>query len=217
MLGSTGEGASSTMLHSAIDSALDDLARLVPKASYVVMNLVPNQSEYSVPDSTYRVLDVVFPDFGRMPSDFECMSSDFAVSFGMPDEYPPHSHSMWVIEAQKWEQFNNLFGYDWDYDMDSKTLTVIPAPTSSGKMALKLSVMRTVHDLPVRLEIPLRELAVAEAMRSLAATVGSGITSVPIGIGTVSFDAEKLNSQADLIRKRAIEKLGTGGGAVVVG
>ena len=47
----------------------------------------------------------------------------------------------------------------------------------------------------------------------------SRIVSVPIGIGTVTYDSKGLEEKADSVRASALKKLGisSGGGAVLIG
>ena len=211
LLGSNGTGASSAMLQSAIDTALDDLSRLKPLVKYFAVNLVPNQQEYAVPETTYNVLDVVFPSYaGASEEQLVSLVEEW-------EDYLYHSHSMALIDAQKWEQFENLFGYDWEYDIDRNVLIVMPAPQISGKMLVKLSEERTLSTLPKSMAKIVQDLALSEGLRSLATTVGGGITSVPIGIGNVSFNAGTLIAQADAVKASALAKLGTQGGAVIIG
>lgn len=209
LLGSSGAGVSSTMVQSAIDSALDDLARFQPKIQYVPVNLVSGVSTYPVPDDTYSVLDVAFPDPGY---------SNLA-EFESADLSEFHSHSLVVIIAQKWEQFENSYGYDWEYDIDSMSVLVMPTPQVNSKMLVRIAKKRAITEVPDSLLKSIEDLALAETLRSLAMTVGGGITSVPIGIGSVTFSSEKLVVQADAIRAKALKRLGTstGGGAVLVG
>jgi hypothetical protein len=212
MLGSTGVSIPSASLQSAIDSALDDLARLKPKVQYVPVTLIAGISEYDVPADTYNVLDVVFPDLGTVDPDvFGPVSLADAVDF--------HRHSLLVILAQKWEQFDNSFGYNWEYNIDTKKVLVMPTPHVNSLMVLRIAQKRTIEELPDSLLIVVEKLALAEALRSLAVTVGGGITSVPIGIGNVSFSSERLTQQADALRAEALKRLGTndGGGAVLIG
>lgn len=212
MLGSNGTGVSQTLLDSAIDTALDDVSRLKPKSSYVVMNMVAGQAVYAAPEGTYKVLDVVFPDVSALSA----VGLDTAFPY-VPTDSPPMSHSVAVIEAQQWEQFQNLHGYDWEYDADAQTVKVMPVPTTSGKMALQVSVLRTVLDLPVSMRRALELLTVAAALDDLAGSVGGGITSVPIGIGSVTFDPKRLTEQADQLREKAYARLGIGRGQVIAG
>lgn len=208
LLGSNGTGVTTTLLDSAIDTALDDMSRLKPKVSYVVMDMVAGQAVYTVPTGTYKVLDVVFPDPGGL--------ADAELAYSL-DGMPPMNHSLAIIEAQMWEQFQNLYGFDWEYNADAGTVTVMPTPTTSGKMALKVSELRTLLDLPVSMSKAAESLALAAVLSDMTASVGGGITSVPIGIGSVSFDPSRLVVQAERLRKEAYSKLGLGGGQVIVG
>jgi hypothetical protein len=207
LLGSSGAGVSSTMVQSAIDSALDDLARFQPEIEYVPVNLVAGVSMYAVPADTYSVLDVAFPDASGYGSLAEFESADLS-------EF--HSHSLVVIIAQKWEQFENSYGYDWEYDIDSMSVLVMPTPQVNSKMLVRIAKKRAITEVPDSLLKSIEDLALSETMRSLAMTVGGGITSVPIGIGSVTFSSEKLVAQADALRTKALKRLGTstGGGAV---
>jgi len=212
-LGTQGVSMSSAVLQSAIDTALDDLSRLIPLVSYAEVNLIPNQAEYAVPVTTYSVLDVVFPSYA-LPEGLDSLEGDSAID---QVEYSFHSHSMAVIDAQKWEQFENLYGYDWEYDIDRNTIIVVPAPKMAGKMLVKLSGVRTLSGLPLKLRTVAQELALAESLRVFATTIGSGITSIPIGIGSVSFNAQMLQAESDVLRSKALAKVGTQGGAVIIG
>jgi len=212
LLGSNGTGVTTTLLDSAIDTALDDMSRLKPKVSYVVMDMVAGQAVYTVPTGTYKVLDVVFPDLGGLAESELAYIQSYS-----PGATAPMNHSLAIIEAQMWEQFQNLYGFDWEYNADAGTVTVMPTPTTSGKMALKVSVLRTLLDLPVSMSKAAESLALAAVLSDMTASVGGGITSVPIGIGSVSFDPSRLVVQAERLRKEAYSKLGLGGGQVIVG
>ena len=102
--------------------------------------------------------------------------------------------------------------------MDTGKVMIMPTPSSNGKMVMKIAYKRTLEEVPPSLLQPLETLALSESLRMLASSVG-GITSVPIGIGNVSFSATQLSQQANLLREEAIKKLGTstGAGAVLVG
>ena len=185
LLGSTGAGISVGMLQSAIDVALDDLARFRPKVSYVAVNLVPGQTQYNVPAGTYNVLEAVFPEWNELADlDMDAYDARYGVgTIGDGDLSTFHSGSLAVILAQKWEQFENRYTYDWEYDIDAGKVLVIPAPKSASMMVLKVAYARTMEEVPQSLLVPVQELALAESLRALAMTTGGGITSVPIGIG----------------------------------
>ena len=216
-LGSSGAGLADTMLQYAIDSALDDLARIRPKVGYEVVTMVSGKSEYSVPEGTYNVLDVVFPEVSGYDG-YSAWFQEFA-NIGDGDLSTFHSHSLAVILAQKWEQLSRRFNYDWEYNMDTGKVMIMPTPSSTSKMVMKIAYKRTLEEVPPSLLQPIETLALAESLRMLATSVGGGITSVPIGIGNVSFSATQLLQQANSLREEAIKKLGisTGEGAVIIG
>ncbi len=216
-LGSSGAGMSESMLQYAIDSALDDLARIKPKIGYELVTMVAGKSEYSVPEGTYNVLDVVFPEVSGYDRE-SAWFQEFA-NIGDGDLSTFHSHSLAVIVAQKWEQLSSRFNYDWEYNLDTGKVMIMPSPSSNSKMVMKIAYKRTLEEVPPSLLQPLETLALSESLRMLASSVGGGITSVPIGIGNVSFSATQLSQQANLLREEAIKKLGTstGAGAVLVG
>ena len=216
-LGSSGAGMSATMLQYAIDSALDDLARIKPKIGYELVTMVAGKSEYSVPEGTYNVLDVVFPEVSGYDGE-SAWFQEFA-NIGDGDLSTFHSHSLAVIVAQKWEQLSSRFNYDWEYNLDTGKVMIMPAPSSNSKMIMKIAYKRTLEEVPPSLLQTIETLALAESLRMLATSVGGGITSVPIGIGNVSFNASQLSQQANLLREEAIKKLGTstGAGAVLIG
>ena len=216
-LGSSGAGMSATMLQYAIDSALDDLARIRPKIGYELVTLVSGKSEYSVPEGTYNVLDVVFPEVSGYDGE-SAWFQEFA-NIGDGDLSTFHSHSLAVIVAQKWEQLSSRFNYDWEYNLDTGKVMIMPTPASNSKMVMKIAYKRTLEEVPPSLLQPLETLALSESLRMLAASAGGGITSVPIGIGYVSFSATQLSQKANLLREEAIKKLGTstGAGAVIIG
>lgn len=216
-LGSSGVGMSATMLQYAIDSALDDLARIKPKIGYELVTMVAGKSEYSVPEGTYNVLDVVFPEVSGYDGE-SAWFQEFA-NIGDGDLSTFHSHSLAVIVAQKWEQLSSRFNYDWEYDVDAGKVMIMPAPSSNSKMIMKIAYKRTLEEVPPSLLQTIETLALAESLRMLATSAGGGITSVPIGIGNVSFNTTQLSQQANLLREEAIKKLGTstGAGAVLIG
>jgi len=216
-LGSSGAGMSATMLQYAIDSALDDLARIKPKIGYELVTMVAGKSEYSVPEGTYNVLDVVFPEVSGYDGE-SAWFQEFA-NIGDGDLSTFHSHSLAVIVAQKWEQLSSRFNYDWEYDVDAGKVMIMPAPSSNSKMIMKIAYKRTLEEVPPSLLQTIETLALAESLRMLATSAGGGITSVPIGIGNVSFNTTQLSQQANLLREEAIKKLGTstGAGAVLIG
>lgn len=216
-LGSSGAGLSATMLQYAIDSALDDLARIKPKIGYELVTMVAGKSEYSVPEGTYNVLDVVFPEVSGYDGE-SAWFQEFA-NIGDGDLSTFHSHSLAVIVAQKWEQLSSRFNYDWEYDVDAGKVMIMPAPSSNSKMIMKIAYKRTLEEVPPSLLQTIETLALAESLRMLATSAGGGITSVPIGIGNVSFNTTQLSQQANLLREEAIKKLGTstGAGAVLIG
>lgn len=216
-LGSSGAGLSDTMLQYAIDSALDDLARIKPKIGYELVTIVAGKSEYSVPEGTYNVLDVVIPGIASYDGD-SAWFQEFA-NIGDGDLSTFHSHSLAVIVAQKWEQLSRRFNYDWEYNMDTGKVMIMPTPSSTSKMVMKIAYKRTLEEVPPSLLQPVETLALSESLRMLASSVGGGITSIPIGIGSVSFSATQLFQQANLLREEAIKKLGTstGEGAVIIG
>lgn len=216
-LGSSGAGLSDTMLQYAIDSALDDLARIKPKIGYELVTMISGKSEYSVPEGTYNVLDVVFPDIASYDGD-SAWFQEFA-NIGDGDLSTFHSHSLAVIVAQKWEQLSSRFSYDWEYNLDTGKVLIMPTPSSNSKMIMKIAYKRTLEEVPPSLLQPIETLALSESLRMLATSVGGGITSVPIGIGNVSFSAAQLFQQANSLREEAIKKLGTsmGAGAVIIG
>ena len=76
---------SDDQLDAAIDDALDDLSRLKPFVSYEVISLVPKQNEYSIPEDTFSVLDVLFPVMSQ--------AVDLEAGFGSTF----HSHSLSTI------------------------------------------------------------------------------------------------------------------------
>ena len=217
LLGSSGAGMSADTLQYAIDSALDDLARLKPKIGYVVVTMVAGKDEYPVPEGTYNVLDVVFPEVHSYDAE-SAWFQEFA-SIGDGELSTFHSHSLAVIIAQKWEQLSSRFSFDWDFDIDNNVVTVMPVPVATSKMVMKIAYKRTLEEVPPSLLQPVEELALAESLKMLATSVGGGITSIPIGIGNVSFNAVQLNEQANSLRAQALKKLGvsTGAGEVIIG
>lgn len=218
LLGSAGTALSSGVLQSAIDSALDDLARLRPRIDYVVVNLVPDKAEYDAPEDAYSVLDVVFPDaLGSMDSDFALPWYQQFVSIGDGDLVSFHSHSLAVVIAQKWEQFENRFGFDWEYDLDTNCVLVMPVPKVESKMLLKVAYARDLESVPKKLMSAVEDLAYSASLDSVIASNGLGITSVPIGIGSVSFNAQSVMNQASAARRRGLQKLGSQGGSVIIG
>lgn len=224
LLGSTGAGVSGDMVQYAIDSALDDLARYKPKIGYELVNLLPGKAEYAVPAETYNVLDAIFPDGigGVHPQMHQGGNSDWHNEFaaiGDGELSTFHSHSLAVVLAQKWEQFTSRFEYDWEYDLDENRVIVLPAPQTASKMLLKVAYKRTLDEVPQKLVSPIEDLALSECLRMLATSAGGAITSVPIGIGNVQIDSDKLVERADVLRATAIRKLSphSGSGSVIIG
>lgn len=205
LLGSAGTSAASALIRSAISAALLDLTRARPLVDYAVVRMVVGQREYSLPADTYKVLDVVFPSFAS-GIDTE---SELDTMF--------HSHSLSTIIAQKWEQFESLHAFAWEFDVDKNVVRITPEPCYAMYMCVQVGKMRTISDVPVSLQESFEQLATASCLTKIAGTVSNGITSIPIGIGNVTFDASKLLESAKNLRSDAMRKLDVSGGAVIVG
>lgn len=220
-LGNIASSLSSNTLQMSIDSALDDLARVRPKIVYELIEFVPNQSTYVLPDGVYNVLDVVFPSLSSQAySDF---TNDWFTEIALSDYGDIstfHNHSLAHIVEENWENFENRFGYDWEYDIDANAIIVMPQPNGNGKMLVKTGYRRELEEVPARLMRAVQDLALSDTMNSIITGMGGGgIMSLPIGIGAVSFNTNSLASQAKKLRDDALRKIGgsSGGGAVIVG
>lgn len=170
-----------------------------------------------MPSNTYNVLDAIFSDpFGY--TEETRWFQEFA-SIGDGELSTFHSHSLAVIIAQKWEQLSSQYSYEWEYNLDTGQVLVLPAPQVEGKMVLKIAYKRELKEMPTSLEQPLQDLALAECLQLTAVSSSDGIMSLPIGIGNVTFDNTKLLARADILRKRGLQKLGvhSGEGVVIIG
>lgn len=219
VLGAAGSAQiTSVMMQASIDSALADLSRIRPKTAYVIVNTVPGQAEYTMASDVMNVLGVVFPQVDSGTSLNASLLGTDLVHAGDFGGVEFHNHSLLTIIAQKWEQFESYYGCDWEYDMDSNQVRIMPVPSQAGKVAVKVAHMREVSTLPVMLRVPFRELVQAYCMEAIAAMmVSSGITSVPIGIGNVTYSPDAVSKQGTVLRQMALNKIGHKGGAVIMG
>lgn len=215
LLGSAANALNDDLIGYAIDDAVTELGRIKPKIEYVVIQTVTGVSRYALPTDVSNVLEVVFPELDG-DGDYGFPSN---ATLGDGDISTFHSHSLAVITAQKWEQFMSRYGNDWEFDMDTNELLVIPTPKVNGKIAAKLSMKRDIENVPESLLWAVQDLALAESFSMASNSLGSGISSIPIGIGTVTFDTRNLSNQANVLRTNVLKKLGrsTGGGEVVIG
>lgn len=94
----------------------------------------------------------------------------------------------------------------------------MPAPRMTGKAVYKGTMNRTLEMIPAKFMKAFKDLIYAEALDVMSNVVGGGgITSVPIGIGNVSYDTSKMAAKSERVRQSALRKIGGAGGAVVIG
>lgn len=209
-------------IETAIDSALEEMTRIVPACVYKSLILVRGKEEYDVDEDVVTILDLwlTFHSYNAFALNLD------AQGYGVIDpEYADisvfHSPSLMNIIEQKWEQWNYRHGHEWEWNMDSRKIRLIPAPRSNGKAVYKASKVRTLDNVPVELLKPFKDLVIAESMSSKANefTFLGGVTSMPIGIGNVTFSSQGLSDKAGKMREEALRKLysaGGGAGTVVV-
>jgi len=209
-----------TSLQTAVNTALAEVSRLMPIYVYKQLDLQIDVAEYTVDEEIVDVIDfwMAYPQ----------SSAEFALDLldevghvvGFYPEYVGmkvfHSPSLMNILEQKWEQWHYRYGYGWEWNPDSRKILVMPPPRFAGKAVYKGTMTRTLDTIPSKYMQAFKDLIRAEAMDTLASAYG-GVTSVPIGIGNVSFDATKLAEKAEKLKTEALRKLGGAGGAVVIG
>jgi len=208
-LGSPSESIiSDGSLETAVNLAVEELSRVKPIYGYKQIVLRVGVPEYDVDED---VVNVVGFWIGH-----SSLSSDFGLEY--PGMQVFHSPSLAHILEHKLEQWHYRYGYGWEWNPDTRKLLVMPTPNRVVKAVYKGTINRKLEDIPEQYMRAFKDLVYAESLEVMVnIRGGSGVSSVPIGIGNVTFDTSKIEEKAKQIRADAVRKLGGAGGAVVVG
>lgn len=229
----TQETFSDDLLQTAVDLALEDVSRVAPLFLYEKIGLRTNVEEYEVKPEVVDVLDLWMPS-PQSSLKFAPGIDEALGASGFHPEYAGlnlfHSPSLMHILEHKWEQWKYRHGYGWEWNPDSRKIMIIPAPQSSGTAVYKGTRARTLDTIPEKYARAFKDLVYAEALEIFANALltkssnrGGQVTSVPIGIGSVSYSDHSVQfsarqmERADKIREKALRKFGSAGGAVVIG
>lgn len=207
--GPSTDAVSDESIETAIVSALEELSRILPVIVYEQINVQAGVSEYAIDEDIVDVIDLYASESYAMLPFFDNLGLN---TF--------HSPSLLNIVEQKLEQWRYRYGRDWEWNMDTGKIMIIPEPIRSGIAICKCAKARTIDQIPAKILKPFKDLCYGETFETLANIYGSsGVTSVPIGIGNVTYDTSGLQSQSASIKAKALSKLSAYGGAgsVVVG
>lgn len=208
-------------LQTAVNMALEEVSRLMPVYVYKQVALQVGVEEYGVEEEVVNVTDF-WMSFPQSSAEFALDLEGTLGVLGLDPEYAGmrvfHSPSLMHILEHKWEQWHYRYGYGWEWNPDSRKILVMPAPRMTGKAVYKGTMNRTLETIPAKFMKAFKDLIYAEAMDVMSNVVGGGgITSVPIGIGNVSYDTSKMAAKSERVRQSALRKIGGAGGAVVIG
>ena len=206
------------LIENAIYDALDDLSRLRPITGYRTLNLTPQVSTYLLDDD---VIDVQDCWLGLSPNysfghDLEAQMFGITGRYEYVDINTFHSPSLILMLEQKWESLRDRYSTDWEYDPDTNSIRVIPEPSQVGKAVYKYAAKRTLADLPQKYMAGFKSLVFAECLEATDIE-RSRISSIPVGIGSVTFNTASSDKKIEQIRQDAYRKLGIGGGGFVIG
>lgn len=208
-------------LQTAVNMALEEVSRLMPVYVYKQVALQVGVEEYGVEEEVVNVTDF-WMSFPQSSAEFALDLEGTLGVLGLDPEYAGmrvfHSPSLMHILEHKWEQWHYRYGYGWEWNPDSRKILVMPAPRMTGKAVYKGTMNRTLETIPAKFMKAFKDLIYAEALDVMSNIVGGGgITSVPIGIGNVSYDTSKMAAKSERVRQSALRKIGGAGGAVVIG
>ena len=208
-------------LQTAVNMALEEVSRLMPVYVYKQVALQVGVEEYGVEEEVVNVTDF-WMSFPQSSAEFALDLEGTLGALGLDPEYAGmrvfHSPSLMHILEHKWEQWHYRYGYGWEWNPDSRKILVMPAPRMTGKAVYKGTMNRTLETIPAKFMKAFKDLIYAEALDVMSNVVGGGgITSVPIGIGNVSYDTSKMAAKSERVRQSALRKIGGAGGAVVIG
>ena len=183
-------------LQTAVNMALEEVSRLMPVYVYKQVDLQVGVEEYGVEEEVVNVTDF-WMSFPQSSAEFALDLEGTLGVLGLDPEYAGmrvfHSPSLMHILEHKWEQWHYRYGYGWEWNPDSRKILVMPAPRMTGKAVYKGTMNRTLEMIPAKFMKAFKDLIYAEAMDVMSNSYGGGgITSVPIGIGNVSYDTTKL-------------------------
>lgn len=206
------------LIENAIYDALDDLSRLRPITGYRTLNLKPQVSTYLLDDD---VIDVQDCWLGLSPNysfghDLEAHMFGIAGGYEYVDINTFHNPSLILMLEQKWESLRDRYSTAWEYDPDTNSIRVIPAPSQVGKAVYKYAAKRTLADLPQKYMAGFKSLVFAECLEATEIE-RNRISSIPVGIGSVTFNTAPLDKKIEQLRQDAYRKLGIGGGGFVIG
>lgn len=209
--------SSDTLIENAMYDALDELSRVKPIVGYRVLNIYPKNRAYVLDDDVINVQAcwLGFSSSYSFGPDFESVLLGGGV-YEYADMSTFHNPSLMLLLEQKWDQLKSRYGSTWEYDPDANSLVITPEPKTRGKAVYKYAAKRSLGDIPEKYMSAFKDLMLAESMEAMNLEMGN-ITSIPVGIGSVSFDAASLEDRAKERRISAYRKLGIGGGGIVIG
>lgn len=206
----------------AVNMALEEVSRVAPIYVYKQLDMKAGIEEYEVDDDSIVNVTDFWMSFPQSSAEFALDLEGTLGVLGLDPEYAGmrvfHSPSLMHILEHKWEQWHYRYGYGWEWNPDSRKILVMPAPRMTGKAVYKGTINRTLETIPAKFMKAFKDLIYAEALDVMSNVVGGGgITSVPIGIGNVSYDTSKMVAKSERVRQSALRKIGGAGGAVVIG
>lgn len=196
-----------TAIESALKSALAEFSRHRPREEVRIIDIVPGQAEYELPDNLVGVRDVAIGLVGqssRLPWD------------PYPDIEEFLNPSLLYMLKQQLGHFRLMYGYDWE--VSENILRILPAPKSSGKLAYLGLFPRTLQQIPKR-DFETFMLGVqGYTKRIWADRWNRKVQSVPTAQGRIEFNSGarfKEEGEQDLDRFR--RELGVRASVSIVG
>ena len=214
---------SDELLELAVNLALEEVSRIMPVYTYEQLDLQSGVEEYDVADGIVNVTDF-WMSYPQASAGFALDVNSVFGEMSAHEEYAGmkvfHSPSLMHILEHKWEQWYYRYGYGWEFNPDSGKILVMPAPRRAKKAVYKGTLNRTLDMISAKYWKAFKDLVVVEAlelMLSPGMRGGALITSVPIGIGNVSFDVKRADDKLEKMREATMKKFGRAGSWVVIG
>lgn len=180
-----------------------------------LMRLIPNQSEYPLPDEMDTVTEVVFPS---QPFDFSMIFSPFILL----DEKVPYDvfaapfsaglYSTFTQTLQYVEMAKRIVGAEQEWRQENRTLVLAPMPKdpSHAIFIYYKTGVAEIEQLNERDHDLLKRYALALAKRDLG-RIRSKYDSFPTAAGSTSLDGERLLSEADAEIEKLEEEISQSG------